>query len=127
MQNEKTELRLLLNSMDITSTVANVNDTNDNDSVVIFQRTAENSITVLFANGISVVSTLSRGLLSFVVTTPAEFEGQAVGLLGNFNENMTDDLTYSNGTVLSIDAPDRDIHDFGQSCKWFSSALQETL
>ncbi len=111
-------MQLLLNSEDITTTIANVNDTNDNSSMVFFQRMTENSIQTSFSNGVGVVVSVSFGLLSFVATSPAEFEGQSRGLLGNFNQNAVDDLTYPNGTVLSINASDSEIHDFGQTCKF---------
>ena len=64
-----------------------------------------------------VVVSVSRGILSFVATSPAEFEGESRGLLGNFNQNGDDDLIYPNGTVLDINATDTEVHDFGQSCE----------
>ena len=60
---------------------------------------------------------VSLGLLSFVATVPQKFEGNASGLLGNFNGDDSDDLRYPNGTEIDINSPHRLIHDFGQSCK----------
>lgn len=75
------------------------------------------SILVSFASGVSMTVSLSFGLLSFVATTPVEFQGMATGLLGNFNDDITDEFMFPNGTVLDSDSADMDIHEFGQSCK----------
>ena len=116
------ELQLLLNSEDITHTVADVNATNSNQSsLVFFERNTESSIISSFRNGISVTISLSFGLLSFVASLPQEFQGITTGLLGNFNGDIEDDYMYPNGTTLDPDASDRMIHDFGQSCKFMSS------
>lgn len=115
LQNET--LQILLNKVDITDTLPSVNDTNTNSSLVFLQRTSASSLLTTFRNGIAVTVSVSFGLLSFVATIPAELEGMAVGLLGNVNGDQSDDFTYPNGTVLSSDATNRMIHDFGQSCE----------
>ena len=117
-------MQLLLNSEDITATIPYVNDTHSSSPLVFFQRTSESSLLAAFSNGIAVTVSVSFGLLSFVASTPAELEGTASGLLGNFNGDVSDDLMYPNGTVLDIDAIDIMIHDFGQSCKPQTSCMQ---
>lgn len=104
-----------MNGSDISDTIDSVGDSNS--SVVFVQRSSENSVLATFSNGVSVTVSVSFGLLSFVTTIPQSFEGAVEGLLGNFNGDSSDDLTYPNGTVLDVDSPDRLIHDFGQSCK----------
>ncbi len=112
------ELQVLLNSEDISSTVADVNDTNSQSLLVIIERVSTDSILFSFSNDIGTKITASMGLLSFVLSVPQEFEGKSSGLLGNFNGDDSDDFKYSNGTLLDSTANDRMIHDFGQSCEF---------
>ena len=56
-------------------------------------------------------------MLSFVVEIPDQFQNITQGLMGNNNGIGTDDVVYRNGTMLAYDASDRQIHEFGQSCK----------
>ncbi len=111
------DMQIQLNAETITDTVAAVNDTNEESTLVNFRRTTTSSIVASFRNGVSLTVSVSFGLLSFVATIPEEFQGNASGLLGNFNGDTSDDLTYPNETILNINSPDRLIHDFGQSCK----------
>ena len=113
-------LSVLLNGTHITSDVGNVNDTISNDYVDI-TRTEANKISSSFYNGVSVTVTLSTSILNFMAALPHEFMGNTKGLLGNFNQNDTDDLVYPNGTILSIQAGDRMTHLFGQTCKKVNS------
>ena len=109
-------LNVLLNGTRITTDIGNVNDSISNDYVDI-TRTEANKITSSFYNGVSVTITMSTGILNFMAALPQEFMGNTRGLLGNFNQNDTDDLVYPNGTILSTEAGDRMIHLFGQTCK----------
>ena len=113
---ESNSLNVLLNSTHITGDLGNVNDSISNDYVDI-TRTEANKITSSFFNGVSVTVTLSTGILNFMAALPHEFMGSTRGLLGNFNQNDTDDLVYPNGTTLSTEAGDRMTHLFGQTCK----------
>lgn len=110
------ELEILLNG-NITN-LSNVNASSVDNNVDI-RRTAVNAIQTTFSTGISVTVTLQSDILDFVATLPQSFMGRTLGLLGNFNGNDTDDFIYPDGTVLSNDAQDREIHSFGQSCKEF--------
>ena len=80
-------------------------------------RESESSHDFSFPCGIGLTIRVSSGILSFVLTVPEELNGTAQGLVGNFNGNDTDDFIYPNGTVLSDEASDREIHHFGQACK----------
>jgi hypothetical protein len=117
VQLQNSELRLLLNSEDITSTIPAANDTNTNSTLVFFQRVSDNSILTLFSNGISITVTTSFDILNFVAAIPQEYQGLASGLLGNYNGDSSDDLMYANGTVIGTDSSSEAIHDFSQSCK----------
>ena len=112
-------LQVLLNSEDITDTI---NDTNTSGiggtpKLLSFQRLSETSIRTQFSTGVSITVSLSFGMLNFLGALPQNLRGIPVGLLGNFNGDTSDDLTYPNGTVLDMNSPDSLIHDFGQSCE----------
>ena len=113
-------LQVLLNSVDITDTI---NDTDSSGidaapTFVSFQRTSNTSIRTHFsALGVTIQVSLSFDMLNFLGALPQVLRGIPVGLLGNFNGDTSDDLTYPNGTVLDMDASDALVHDFGQSCE----------
>ena len=111
------DFEVLLNKEDISLSVSAVNDSNSNSTTVILERTGPSTLVVSFSNGVSITATASFGILGFVVTVPQEFQGMSMGLLGNFNSDVTDDMMYPNGTTLELGASDREIHNFGQSCK----------
>ena len=106
------------NGMNITDELTNVNDTYESGSVYIY-RSAQNSITTLFNNerGVYITIRVTEGIPNYVVTLPRRYRNQTSGLLGNFNGDDTDDFVFRNGTRLRNDASDREIHQFGQSCK----------
>lgn len=112
-----TGLLLLLDSKDITGFIPNVTDTYTNNSFVSFERVGQTSILSTFSNGVSITVSLSLGILTSVVTLPMDLQNKVSGLLGNFNDDSTDDLIYPNGTSLSSGASDMMIHYFGQACK----------
>uniref|UniRef100_A0A803JTA1 Uncharacterized protein n=2 Tax=Xenopus tropicalis TaxID=8364 RepID=A0A803JTA1_XENTR len=63
--------------------------------------TSEGEVNANFEGGISLSVTAKLGALSFVTTLDASYQNKTEGLLGVFNGDKTDDLKYSNGTVLS--------------------------
>ncbi len=65
--------------------------------------------------GVSI--TASFGMLSFVLQTPEEFQNITEGLMGDFNGDPANDITFRNGTTLYGNVSDRAIHEMGQSCK----------
>lgn len=110
---------MFLNGTYVTDDIRNINDSISNTHVDI-TRTEPNRITSSFFNGASVTVTLSVGILNFMAALPHDFMGQTRGLLGNFNENDTDDFIFQNGTILDVGATDRMIHSFGQTCEVLS-------
>lgn len=106
-------LSVLLNGTHITS---DIGKSISNDYVDI-TRTEANKITSSFYNCVSITVTLLTNILNVMAALPHEFMGNTKGLLGNFNQNDTDDLVYPNGTILSTQAGDRRTHLFGQTCK----------
>ena len=79
-------------------------------------------VTVIFANGPSIVANLSAsGYLDFVLFVgkiDLVQDGTPYGLLGNFNNEVKDDMTIS-GSLMVLPYPqtDRGIHSFAQSCE----------
>jgi len=58
-----------------------------------------------------------KEMLSFVVSPGDDYKNSTKGLLGTWNDNMTDDFTLPDGTVLSPSSTAREIH-FGFGVKW---------
>ena len=79
-------------------------------------------MTVIFANGPSIVANLSAsGYLDFVLFVrkiDLVQDSTPYGLLGNFNNEVKDDMTISGSlTVLPYPQTDHGIHNFAQSCE----------
>ena len=109
-------IEVFLNGTRVTNATRNINDSISNVFVDI-TRTETNRIISSFNNGVSITVTLSSGILNFVAALPQDYMGSTTGLLGNFNQNDTDDLRFPNGTLLEVSAMDRMIHAYGQECK----------
>ena len=52
----------------------------------------------------------------YTLEVPSSFEGTTFGLLGNYNNDDSDEFVFRNGTMISNSSSDREIHQFGQSC-----------
>ncbi|XP_071101749.1 fibrillin-1-like [Haliotis cracherodii] len=68
-----------------------------------------------FPSGVSVRVVLGPKLLTVTVGMPAGFKNKVRGLMGNFNDDKSDDLTFPNGTILQINSTERAIYQFGQT------------
>ena len=116
---ESASLMVLVDNIDVT---ADLQATNDSlfygDNTISVNQTSPNTVAVTFMSDISVEITAQVGLLSFVVTLPQQFMMDARGLLGNFDGNSTNDFIFRNGTMIPDSSTDREIHNFGQSCKY---------
>jgi len=51
----------------------------------------------------------------YTLELPLAFEGNTSGLLGNYNNDDSDEFVFRNGTMISNSSSDREIHQFGQS------------
>ena len=57
-------------------------------------------------------------MLAVTVGAPQTAMEHTRGLLGNYNGDMTDDLTAADGSQLDVNADLKTIHEsFGQTCK----------
>ncbi|KAK7495536.1 hypothetical protein BaRGS_00013234, partial [Batillaria attramentaria] len=81
-----------------------------------------NSLVVAFPSQISLSVSVGLSSLDMSVTIPEEFKGQPSGLMGNYNDDDTDDFVLADGTTLSNTLSERQLYDqFGT--KW---AINET-
>ncbi|XP_078670157.1 uncharacterized protein LOC144910683 isoform X23 [Branchiostoma floridae x Branchiostoma belcheri] len=68
-----------------------------------------------FSSGIAIEVAVDVGIMAITVMAPPKFKGNTKGLLGLWNDDVTDDFTRPDGTSISINASDSDIyHSFGQ-------------
>ena len=56
-------------------------------------------------------------MLVYILEIPSSFKGTTSGLLGNYNDDDSDEFVFHNRTMISNSSSDREIHQFGQSCK----------
>ena len=117
---------VLYNGTDISSTLANVNDTMEYDTVEL-ERATNDTIIASFSNGVSLNFTIQVGVLSFVAQLPEEFRNTTRGLYGNFDGDRTNDYIYRNGTMLSANTSDRVLHTFGQSCNLYIYCMEHYI
>ena len=109
---------VLVNGSDITADLQAANDSLFfGDNSISVNQTSNNTVAVAFMTEITLEVSAQVGLLSFVVVLPEQFMMQARGLLGNFDENSTNEFVFRNGTMIPDSSRDREIHNFGQSCE----------
>ena len=78
-----------------------------------------NCLEVSFPSTTSVIFCARKEMLSFVVSPGDDYKNSTKGLLGTWNDNMTDDFMLPNGTVLSPSSTAREIHfGFGVKCEF---------
>ena len=105
-----------LDGNDLSDSLASVGD-NVTTLTSYIERSSNNSITVSFPSGVGITINYTAGLLVYTLEVPSSFEGTTSGLLGNYNNDDSDEFVFRNGTTISNSSSDREIHQFGQSCK----------
>ena len=106
---------MLIDGSDISAQLFVTGSTISNSSHFL-ERTTNNSMLVQFPSGFGLTTSYSNGVLSFVLNLPPTFSNTTQGLLGRLNGDISDDLIFRNGTVLSTESTDAEKHVFGQSC-----------
>ena len=106
---------ITLDGTDVSDGLMSVGD-NVTTSSSFIERSSNNSITVSFPSGVGVTINYTAGLLVYTLEVPSSFEGTTSGLLGNYNNDDSDEFVFRNGTMISNSSSDREIHQFGQSC-----------
>ncbi|XP_059167478.1 fibrillin-2-like [Physella acuta] len=77
----------------------------------------ENSLRVEISpsrKSIGMTVTLVNELLEFSLMMDKKYQKMTAGLLGNFNEDRTDDFICPNGTQLSNDASEKQLYEYGK-------------
>jgi len=76
------------------------------------------AVNVICVIGANVVVTLRGYQLDIAVQLPDQLKNTGVrGLMGNFNDNATDDLINSDGVMIDANSTEERIHyDFGETC-----------
>ena len=108
---------VLHNGGDITGNLTNINDTFSDLFVEVTRDTDDNIVTSFSSGAVVSISVAAGGIPNFVLTLPQSAGGQLEGLLGDYDGDDTNEFVFRNGTMLSNDASDREIHEFGKSCK----------
>ena len=76
------------------------------------------SLIVAYSSGISLEVTLLEGMINIAVNLPTAYKGQTRGLLGVWNDNIDDDFTRPDETIVAINSTESHIfYQFGQRCK----------
>ena len=87
---------------------------------MVLARPADKKLVAVFSSGISVTVEIKKALLTVVFAAPNTFKGNTRGLLGVWDDNKLNDLTARNGTVISINSTDREIHHLSQTCMFIN-------
>ena len=53
----------------------------------------------------------------YTLEAPSSFEETTTGLMGNYNNDDSDEFVFHNETMISNSSSNREIHQFGQSCE----------
>ncbi|KAH9488616.1 hypothetical protein Btru_061289 [Bulinus truncatus] len=78
-------------------------------------RNVTGSLKVSTADNFGITITLANRLLEFTIDIDSKYKNMTKGLMGNFNGDNTDDLTYPNGTKLPSNSTEREIFSYGYS------------
>ena len=104
------------NNDDVTSNLTNISDTLDYDTLSVTRKTTD-IISIVLSTGVSVNATLRLGILSFTTVVQVTYMGTTEGLLGNFDDDKTNDFVNRNGSTIPYNSSDTDVFQFGQTCK----------
>uniref|UniRef100_A0A8C1ERN9 Sushi domain containing 2 n=1 Tax=Cyprinus carpio carpio TaxID=630221 RepID=A0A8C1ERN9_CYPCA len=75
----------------------------DLSGVFVFSPKASN-VTVMFPSGTGVEVRAGEGVMTLTVLLPHDLQNHTLGLLGTMNDDPEDDLTSSNGAVISLNS-----------------------
>eukprot|EP00057_Strongylocentrotus_purpuratus_P007275 XP_011661749.1 PREDICTED: mucin-like protein [Strongylocentrotus purpuratus] len=140
LNDNRTDMRILVNRTDEITDLTELEGDGYASADSSFSLTRENGTTAdeikvnaYFQVGdtpaTSFTVTFSNGILLVTIEAPPEYEedGPGRGLLGNLNGNSSDDFLLRDGTTLedslATNLTDKEIFDFGQSCKLIFTAI----
>ncbi|XP_019632704.1 PREDICTED: uncharacterized protein LOC109476260 [Branchiostoma belcheri] len=106
MNDDRTNMTLMVDGQSVNITDLQQNGAQRFANVALQYNFNSNrtSVVASFSSGITVTVTLQKLMLNVQFGAPDSFENTTRGLLGVWNDNILDDFTYPNGTVLQ--APD---------------------
>ena len=87
-----------------------------------------NTIGVTFSSGAYIEAKAENGIISvLIVSLPDSFKNMTRGLMGIYNDDISDDLTAQGSTIsLPTDSSLQDIHyQFGISCMYIYSVCAQ--
>ncbi|KAL3848352.1 hypothetical protein ACJMK2_019220, partial [Sinanodonta woodiana] len=117
LNKDKNGLIVYGNQIDLTS---NFNEESqyslETDILSISKAKNDSTLKVLFpSSGIYMNVSIGNGMLTLGLSIPRKYSNQTRGLLGNFNNDSTDDLVFPNGTRLNVNATEHQIFQYGQT------------
>ena len=116
-------LTVQLGQTDLSSRLTSVGDNVTTLSSII-ERSSTNSVTISFPSGMGITINYTTGLLVYTLEVPSSFEGATFGLLGNYNNDDSDEFVFRSGITILNSSSDRAIHQFGQSCELIYKKLR---
>jgi fibulin 1/2 len=82
---------------------------------VVLARPGNAMLVAAFSSGISVTVEVKKGLLTVVFAAPEAFKGDTKGLLGVWDDDVSNDLTSRSGIAIHVNSTDRQIHSLAQT------------
>ncbi|XP_067686050.1 fibrillin-2-like [Haliotis asinina] len=111
----KTGFIIYRNGKDLSVSFANdANFTETGTGGLTVSRQGED-VVGFFPSGVSVRVVQGPKLLTVSVGLTAAFKNKTRGLMGNFNDDKSDDLTFPNGTILDVSSPERVVYEYGKT------------
>ncbi|GFS13682.1 fibrillin-1 [Elysia marginata] len=127
LSDDKTAMVITANDMDISADFyAESNYTFENNDLTV-ERQDRNSTTVVvaaFPSNIAVEVYVGIKNLEFAAIVPTTYKGQTTGMMGNYNDDNTDDFILPDGTQLTNDQTDTErkiFENFGREWEVTSS------
>jgi hypothetical protein len=71
---------------------------------------SNNTVTVLMASGITAEIKILSRMLHIILSVPTSLKGQVRGLVGNWDDDTSNDFMLPNGTWIPINSSRTDIH-----------------
>ncbi|XP_071998608.1 uncharacterized protein [Engystomops pustulosus] len=107
-------MRVLLNSQNVVFFYSDDMDTNIyNNNTAVFLKNDNSKITATFEGFISVEVSAVFDMLTAVTNLPDTFFNNTKGLLGNWNNDQSDDFCFKNGTTLPLNSSESQIFYYG--------------